>query len=206
MTTGCIKSKEDLKESEAATLKTRLRKGLRARTLRLRLQSAEKARNWIMVARRGEWFKTAEDFEAYLVDISSRKGVGVSTYERARYGLMYLEAAAGRAPEEMLSMSPATKGTIKELVLQTSTVSQKTKVQAPQLLASIIYKLESLVMDDKAHRYHRAYAWVKLVAFWGAMRGDDATWIVPTSIQRRDGVGTIGKLSRTKSTGPGREY
>ena len=75
---------------------------------------------WIKAAQCGQWFQGPEDVEEYLADLSTQKGVGVSTYERARYGLLYLESAAGRQPAECISLSPAVKNTIQELTLRTS--------------------------------------------------------------------------------------
>ena len=60
-------------------------------------------------------------------------------------------------------------------------------------------------MDTSAPVYRRAYAWVKLVCFWAALRGDDATWLVPRSLKYVAGYGLQGELSRSKSTGPGKK-
>ena len=185
-------------------LHTRLLKGLRARTLRLRIQSAERAARWLAAARNGKWFLSPDDFEEYLSDISTQKGVGVSTYERARYGILYLEAAAGTRSSDCISLSLAVKATIHELELQTSSDVQATKKQAPQLLSSMLIKLEALVINEEEPTYQRAYAWLKLVCFWNALRGDDATWIKPKSLRYDQEFGMQGELLRTKSTGPGK--
>ena len=203
--TGLIGPSERLVPEKEKALLMRLSKGLRARTLRLRVQSVIKATRWVWAARNGVWLKCPEDFETYLIDMSTQKGVGVSTYESARYGLLYLEAAAGKRPEDMISMSPAIRNTISELSLQTSTNVQKKKKQAPQLLTSMLINLEKLVMEEEKPIYHRAYAWLKLVSFWCALRGDDATWIKASSLKYNNAYGLQGELARSKTTGPGKK-
>ena len=59
-----------------ATMLTRFRRGLRTRTLRLRLQSATRAVRWTQAALHGKWFSKVEEVEAYLSDLSSCKGSG----------------------------------------------------------------------------------------------------------------------------------
>ena len=130
-----------LGDASTKSLRYKLLKGLRARTLRLRAQSAEKASRWISAARRGILLKTPEDIEEYLADISTQNGVGVSTYERARYGLLYLEAAAGRKQADCISLSPAVKATIQELEMRTLSAVQKRRKQAPQWLTSMLRSL-----------------------------------------------------------------
>ena len=201
---GMVGERDDLSPQAARTLHTRLLKGLRARTLRLRIQSVERAMRWIKAAQCGQWFQGPEDVEEYLADLSTQKGVGVSTYERARYGLLYLESAAGRQPAECISLSPAVKNTIQELTLRTSSKVQFKKKEAPQWLVSMLVKLEDLIVNVTVPSYHRAYAWVKLVCFWCALRGDDATWIKANSIRYGKDFGFRGDLHRTKSTGPGK--
>ena len=187
-----------------AAMITRLKKGLRARTLRLRVQAAIKAIKWTQAARAGEWFSTVSDLEAYMVDLGSMKGAGISTFERARYGVMYLEAAAGTAIPEMLSLSPALKSTIQELMLEKSSGGLRVKKQAPQLLVHTLKRWEQLVVSE-APKFHRAYAWLKLVSFWSALRGDDATWLAASSVSITMEHGLQCVLRRTKTTGPGKK-
>ena len=157
-----------------------------------------------MAARQGEWFNSPEDVEQYMVDLSTQSGAGVSTYERATYGILYLEAAAGNQPEKCLSLNQGLKSTIQELVLRTSMKMQKKKKEAPQWLISMLIKLENMVMNESLPLYHRAYAWLKLVCFWGSLRGDDITWLRAETLRYVGGFGLQGELRRSKSTGPGK--
>ena len=78
---------------------TRLLKGLRLGTLKLWVQSAERAWRWVVAAERGRWFQEPAEIEEYLSDLATQSRAGVSTYERARFGILYLESAAGLLPE-----------------------------------------------------------------------------------------------------------
>ena len=82
---------------------------------------------------------------------------------------------------------------------------QAAKKQAPQLLASLLIKLEALVINEEKPTYHRAYAWLKLVCFWSALRGDDATWIKPKSLRYVKEFGMQGDPSQ-ENRGPGQTY
>ena len=61
------------------------------------------------------------------------------------------------------------------------------------------------VINTDLPTYHRAYAWVKLVCFWAALRGDDVTWLMAGTLLYIEGFGLQGELRRTKSTGPGKK-
>ena len=49
----------------------------------------------------------------------------------------------------------------------------------------------------------RAFAWVRLVKVWGALRSDDLGGLLPGELQRLD-RGLKGMLDRTKTSGPGK--
>ena len=104
----------------------------------------------------------------------------------------------------MLATNEGLKAMINELALATSKRRQKEKKEAPQLLTKILWTPEGCVLDDTKENYHRAYAWVKLVSFWGALRGEDAPWIEAKSITLDPSNGLRANLERTKTTGPGK--
>ena len=60
-------------------------------------------------------------------------------------------------------------------------------------------------MDEDNPTYFRAYAWLKLVTFWSALRGDDSTWITPSSIFFTKVSGMTASLYQSKTTGPGKK-
>ena len=76
LSSGLVGTDGILDRQAERTLHPLLLKGLLARTLRLRVQSAERAARWLAAARNGEWFKAPEDFEEYLSDISTQRGWG----------------------------------------------------------------------------------------------------------------------------------
>ena len=61
------------------------------------------------------------------------------------------------------------------------------------------------VVTDTNPPYFRAYAWLKLVTFWGALRGDDSSWIIPHSITFARKSGLAASLHQTKTTGPAKK-
>ena len=120
------------------------------------------------------WPRSEDELADFLDDLGSRKSVGKSSYERYRTATWYLEAAAGRCSEESVADRAGVKDYIEELALQAEGKKLKDKKEAPQLLLKILAAMEKLVLGD-GPRYLRAYTWLKLVCFWGVLRGEDTT-------------------------------
>eukprot|EP00969_Alexandrium_andersonii_P209704 9263291-Alexandrium_andersonii.AAC.1 len=63
--------------------------------------------------------------------------------------------------------------------------------------------MELLVMDEAAPQFVRAFAWVKFVKVWAALRSDDLQGLLPAELRLLPS-GLEGMLGRTKTCGPGR--
>ena len=72
----------------------RLKKGLRVRTLEARAHSFQRIFRWAKKSDKARWPDTSELLEDYMNDLSTRKGAGVSTFDRARYAYLYAEAGS----------------------------------------------------------------------------------------------------------------
>ena len=63
---------------------------------------------------------------------------------------------------------------------------------------------EEAVCDEDTPAYIRGYLWLKLVTFWGVIRGEDSTYLDPASLKMNE-RGLKGRLTQTKTTGPGKK-
>jgi hypothetical protein len=61
---------------------TRLKKGLRMRTIKQRVHSLMRIKTWSGIALRSGWVQTSEEFETFLIDLAEGKGTGVSSFLR----------------------------------------------------------------------------------------------------------------------------
>ncbi len=73
---------------------------------------------------------------------ASGRSAGVTTFDRARCAVLYLEAAAGVPEEHRLGSNITLKGSIKELVLGISQKRVVEKRQAPQHLSRVLESWE----------------------------------------------------------------
>ena len=95
-----------------------LQKGLRVRTIKQRVHSASRIQTWARIVLREDWITCVEHFESFLIDMAENPKVGLTSFERARLGVMYLEGAAGIKSANSVGSDPAVKATIKELELR----------------------------------------------------------------------------------------
>ena len=68
----------------------------------------------------------------------------------------------------------------------------------------LIVALENAVVLEELPHFVRAFAWVKLLKYWGSLRSDDVQWVKPSEM-RLTSRGLIVKLARTKTSGPGKK-
>ena len=97
------------------------------------------------------------------------------------------------------------KTTIGELMLRMAGESSGVTKKPPQILTSILVRWEIYLLDEANPTYLEAYAWLNLVAFWTVLRGEDTTWITPSSISWKATSGLKASLSQTKTTGPSKK-
>ena len=145
-----------------------------------------------------------EEHEDYLHDLASDEKRGTSSYTRARFGIVYAEAAADLPADQRHGESAALQLCIKELALRSSKMNSAPKREANQYLSAVLIKLEKMVMSSQ-ELFIRAYAWLKLVTIWAVLRGEDSTWIDAESLCYTPGSGLVGNLTKSKTTGPGKK-
>ena len=146
----------------------------------------------------------AGELEDLMKDLSKCSTAGESTFDRLRYAVIYLEAAAGIKAPEQIGNDPCMKGTVKELSYKASCEKDREKKQAPQHLVYVLKEWEEAICSEETPEYLKGYLWLKLVTFWGVIRGEDSTYIEPASLKLKH-RGLKGKMVQTKTTGPGKK-
>ena len=133
---GWVKTPSDWHQATAERdrVLNRLLKGLRVRTLKQRVQAAEKFFRWISLNGQTMWPPTAGLPEDYLQDLAGHPHVGSSSFSRARMGLLYLVSVAGVEASLQVARSPAVLVVIKELKLQAGLKQRLEKKEAPHYL------------------------------------------------------------------------
>ena len=73
---GWVQPPHELGEAGVERMLTRLRKGMRVRTLKTRAQSLCRILRWAKIANSGRWPDCAESIEDYMNDLSTEKVQG----------------------------------------------------------------------------------------------------------------------------------
>ena len=192
---GWIDKPNILGDVGVARMLLRLQKGMRVRTLRMRAESLQRISRWAKIANEGKWPCTTERIEDYMNNLSTHKRAGLTTFERARFAITYAEAAVGKEKEDRIGDSLSLKSTIKELMLRMAGKSSGVTKKSPQMITSILFRWEAYLLNEENPTYMRAYAWLKLICFWTVLRGEDSTWITPSSISWKSTSGLKASLS-----------
>ena len=112
------------------------------------------------------------------MEMAGHKAPGVSSYERVRLALAYVEAAMDPPAHLRLSELSATKLLMKELALRADEAKASAKREAPMYIIGLLARMERLVFGD-APAYIMAYMWMKLLTFRAAIRGGTAAGCKP---------------------------
>ena len=94
-------------EQENARIETRLLRGLRMRTIRQRVQSIERIQRWALNSLGKPWPANVNELEDYMEDLAADPKRGASSFARAKFGIIYAEAAANVPMENRLGDAPA---------------------------------------------------------------------------------------------------
>ena len=124
----------DMAPSDAAGIQgllLRFKKGIRWRTLRIRALPLMKIRGWADLFNDGCWPMSEAEVEDYMIDVAGNSKVGVSAFDRARYAILYIEAAAGVPESERTANGDTLRATIKEIVLGISKGNPISKKETP---------------------------------------------------------------------------
>ena len=109
-----------MQEQEHERLETRLLRVLRMRAIRQRVLAMERLQRWSFAALQKPWPTTVAEHQDYLHDLASDEKRGTSSYTRARFGIVYAEAAADIPADQRFGESAALQLCIKELALRSS--------------------------------------------------------------------------------------
>jgi hypothetical protein len=113
-----------------------------------------------------------------------------------------MEDKGGFAMHDKLSPDPSLLNTIRGMTKDLEKFSSLTVKAPPHLIVTMI-SLELYVCNVEHEAYTRAFAWLKLVKIWAALRTDDVAGLLPGSMLMTP-KGLQGWLDRAKTSGAGR--
>ena len=173
----------------------------RSKTLRNRLRSWNKFRDWLLALSGTVWPKTLTPLIAY-VEEKIQDGCSFSCVSEFHASFTILEQL-GKVPEDKrLSNDPVWLGHVASWKLELELESRPPRSAKPYTTAMLL-SLEIFVLDLDQELYFRFIAWVALIACWTAMRLDDVQNMLPETMKLSK-RGFSCRLSRTKTTGPGK--
>ena len=177
-------------------------RGRRASTLRTRIREWRRLRDWMQKVHKRPWPTSAEQ----VVDLLEERALepcGRTCFTSCLTAVIFAEAA-GEVPLNLrLSADPVLLNAVEDLELEAASLANTSRRQAPPTLPIIVLALELHVLSDTEPSYSRAFAWYRLLRFWGTLRFDDTMGIAPASIVISS-RGLSATIDRTKTTGPGK--
>ena len=182
---------------------TRLFGSRRGKTLRNRVRSWNRYRAWLVSYAGRVWPSSLADLVNYVEECIS-SGCSISLHDELQASLVLLERT-GRVPEgSQLSLDSTWKAHLQSWSQELKS-NGRPRGSAPPYSVAILISLELTVMDVEKSYYTRVIAWTMLMATWCCMRVDDVQCIMPESM-RLSPRGFTVRLSRTKTTGPGKVH
>ena len=95
----------------------------------------------------------------------------------------------------------AAKGAAAQSVREAEVAGELVELrQAPSLPLMLVEARETEVCNTSRPRFHRAYAWYRLLRPWSSLMFDDAQGLPPHTLEQR-ARGVYGLLRRTKTSG-----
>jgi hypothetical protein len=174
---------------------------LRAKTIRMRLRMFLRFQTWLRIS-------SGLSFPAKITQISdyceerAMEPCGKTVPQSILEAMAFMEDKGGVAKTERLSLDPSLTNTIQSITRDLERAAPLT-VKAPSHLLVPMVSMELFVVNTEHPLYARAFAWLKLVKIWAALRTDDVSGLLPSTMlltQR----GLQGWLDRTKTSGAGR--
>eukprot|EP00435_Cladocopium_sp_Y103_P067033 s408_g29.t1 len=173
----------------------------RSKTLRNRLRAWQKFRSWFIALSGEVWPKSLAPLVAY-VEEQIDDGCTYSCPSELHASLTILEQI-GRVPDEKkISNDTMWMSHLASWKLELETNSRPPRAAKPYAVA-ILVSLEIFILDFEQDVYCRFVAWVMLIACWASMRVDDIQNNLPETL-RVSKRGLTAKLSRSKTSGPGK--
>ena len=115
------------------------------RTIHQRVLAMERLQRWSLASLGKPWPIAVVEHEDYLHDLANDVNRGTSSYTRARFGIVYAEAAADLPADMRLGDAPALRLCIKELALRSSNTKLAPKREAKQYLTAVLIKMEQMI-------------------------------------------------------------
>ena len=195
-----------------STASLRCCRGLRANTLKKRVEDWRPYRRWLLGEDRATFPTAVEDALDYL-EVQWESGAPRTFYQSWLDSLTFFEKAGERPEAERLSDTQAVKNAVRAFT--TRRALQKTQAereapgrparQAPPLLLNQVAAQERTVVDTSLPAYQRFYAWAKLVRHWASLRWADSEGVPPREL-RPMARGLFGLLETSKTSGPDKEH
>ena len=189
-------------ESRVREMSRRFGKGRRASTLRKHVKTWTKLSQWMIGTFKKPWPRHPAEVVAYLEALSAEP-CGRTIPSSVFKTLMFMENAGEVNPEDQLCKRPAIKNALEEINMELASQTGGFTKRAWHIPLKILESFEETVMDDRAPRYARAYAWFRLVKLWTGMRFADTKGLEEQTLEMGD-QGLTGVLTRTKTSGPGK--
>ena len=174
---------------------------LRYRTLRTRVRTWWKVREWIFCTT-GRWHTSSTAcLIDYLLDVAS-EDCAPSRIQGIAAALSVVEKRGGVPPLEMICENVLWKQTVNQLTMD----SQKSRgmgiKKAPGYTVKMLISLELFVVGNSGS-FFRLVAFCKLLKLWGCLRFNDLQGINPGKVVfSREGIRLV--MERSKTTGPGK--
>jgi hypothetical protein len=177
----------------------------RASTIRQRVRFFRRVKLFLLArsVNGKAWPYTEITLVDYLQNALADTNTARSFPEQCAAALGFMEAAGGLAPENRPSGSQTFKNYVNHASAQLEVGADPTEKAIPLMLAAVA-ALEIYVMDSDNSKYLRAFAWVRLVKLWAALRWAD-TRGVPPRLSKLGPTGLKLLLDATKTSGAGRK-
>ena len=189
----------ELKKPEMAWL--RIWGNRRSKTLRNRYRAWSKYRSWLIATYGLVWPKNLSQVINFMEELIEF-GCPVSFPGEFFAAFALLEQVGKVAETHRISTDPMLGEHMKSWKLALAGTSNGRGAARPYTVA-ILVALELFTVNEEAEVFFRFISWLMLLANWASLRVDDIQNIQPETL-RMSTRGLSFKMSRTKTTGPGR--
>eukprot|EP00438_Fugacium_kawagutii_P012105 Skav220354 [mRNA] locus=scaffold609:12297:13624:+ [translate_table: standard] len=174
----------------------------RMRTLRNRARAWKKVTEWMIMFKGLPHPQHVSEMLDYLTFIR-QEGASRGQIDSVAAALSVIEDSGQVPTDQRISLHRLWIQSIKSHLAELDQFAKPTK-RAPPLSVAMVISLEVLVCDVEAPKYARALSWIILVCVWACMRLSDLEGLAPGRITLSN-RGLRGVLTRTKTTGPGKQ-
>jgi hypothetical protein len=175
----------------------------RGATIRLRVKSWESFVRWLQWRRGSCWPENVIDLIDYVSEIM-RESPTASFPRTFAASLGWFEARAGFQMGRKFTNNEQFRRVVERAKTDAGEAQGEVR-RAPRFPVSLIAALEvAVVNEDCFPRGLRVVAWARLLKVFGVLRTDDLQRLRPANITMGE-AGFVGKLLRTKCTGPGKK-